>query len=560
MSPMTAAFSSRNALLVSVCLWLSAITAGAQGVSYLTLTPSVIPPNATGPIVVEAEISGSPSRVTIDFNPAGTSNSEIALRDDGAAPDRRAGDRIYSARLPIAPIVGARTADDANRVFIGYLNVFSGEARLGRYNLFVDLYTPDIGEYPITRLSQFVQATTRVVNIHDASYFASRNPQSVIREFYRSFPDDYDVLNLVYMPQRFENRTHTVIKNTIGGIGLSMADASANYGSAGRLLGLSQFPIAGFYDGAETGFLHELGHQWVNHLRVQPLSGGVPHWPYSSMASGIMGFSIGGSGGQGGNFPCVITEEPRGFVLTPRTGAPAFNDLDLYLMGLLPAHEVRDQFVFADQSAAAQQRCAGEVYGGAMTRVRVDDVVAALGPRVPAFGQAPTTFRTATILVTRDGLAAPETMWFYSWMTERAEWRARVPTHSGFAKEIGRPFYLATGGRGSLQTSINLQRADFTIVPGSATVTVAAGADARYEISAFSVQSPFDREVALACDSLPVNGTCVFEDSAITPGNGGRTTVLTIGTAGVAPGTHVVIVSGRAGGEKHSTAVTVTVQ
>lgn len=239
----------------------------------------------------------------------------------------------------------------------------------------------------------------------------------------------------------------------------------------GRLQGISRFPIAGFYDGAETGFLHELGHQWINHMRVQPFASGSPHWPYSSMAAGIMGFSIGGrAGGQGGNFRCEITEGPAGFVLTRRTGAPGYNDLDLYLVGLLAANEVRDQFILADPSRVA---CNGGAVTGAVTRVGIADVVAALGPRTP---------------------------------------------------------------------------------------TVTGGADAQFEIAVTSRRSSFEAPVTLSCDTPPANALCLFEQSSVTHGASGGTVRLTISTRGVARGTHVVIVTGRSGGEKHSTALSLTIQ
>ena len=546
------------ALQTIACIAVAAGAASAQSVSYLNYTPSVITPGATAPVLVEVELTAPVTSVTIDFNPAGTTNSIITLHDDGADGDRVANDRVYSGRVPVAPILSARTADDVNRVFIGYLNVINGATRIIRGNLFVDVYTTEIGTYPVTRLTQFVQATTRVVNIHDAAYFSSRNVQLVTREFYRHFPDDYDVLNIVFDPQRFENRTHGVIKNTVTGIGMTAVDTSAAYGSGGRLIGISSFPIARLFDGAETGFIHELGHQWINYIRAQPFQSGIPHWPYSSMAGGVMGFSIGGASGQGGTFACAITEDPRGFVLTPLTDAPAFNDLDLYLMGLMPAGEVRQQFVFADQSVAP--RCDGGVYTGAMTRVGVNDVINAVGARSPAFGAAPRSFKLATILVTRDGLASPETMSFYSWMAERAEWRTRTRTHSGFVKELGQPFFVATGGRGSLQMDIDLRRPDFAVTPGTPSVTVQRGADARYEIAVFSRRSAFDAPLTLTCESLPDNAACAFESAALTPGAGGQTTVMTISTANVAAGTHLVIVTGRNGDEKHSTAVTLIVQ
>jgi len=547
-----------GALRISVCLALSPGVAAAQSVNYLNFTPSVIVPAQTEPVLIEAELTAAATSVTVDFNPAGTTSSVITLRDDGAEGDRAANDRIYSARLPVGPILAARTLDDVNRVAIGFLNVFNGSTRLFRGNLFVDVYTSVMGVYPFVRLSQFVQASTRVVNIHDATYFVRRDVTSITREFYRYFPDNYDVLNIVFDPQRFDNRTHRVIKNTVSGIGLSATDSSATYGSAGRLTGISFFPISRLFDGVETGFIHELGHQWINYIRAQPFAAGSPHWPYSSMAGGVMGFSIGGTGGQGGTFGCAITEDPRGFILTQTTDAPAFNDLDLYLMGLLPASEVRPQFVFADQSTSP--RCDGSVYTGAMTRVGVNDVIASAGPRVPAFGAAPTNFKMATILVTREGLASREAMSFYSWMAERAEWRTRVPTHSGFSKELGQPFFVATGRRGTVQMDIDLGRADFAVTPGTPSATVSRGTDALYEIAVFSRRSTFEAPVSLTCESLPVNAICNFQSASLTPGAGGQTTVMSIATTGVATGTHIVIVTGRNGDEKHSTAVTLVVR
>ncbi|MGH9203536.1 MAG: choice-of-anchor X domain-containing protein, partial [Vicinamibacterales bacterium] len=399
--------------------------------------------------------------VSVDFNPAGTVTSSVPLRDDGANGDRIAGDRTYTAQLPVAQILAARTSDDVHRVFIGFLNLFNGETRVFRGNLFVDVYTNELGVYPIVRLSQFVQATSRLVNIHDPTYFLTSGATRVTQEFYRWFRDDYDVLNIVADPMRFQNRSHAVVKNRVQGIGLPQSDSAAAYGSAGRLVGISFFPIQNLYDGAETGFIHELGHQWINYLSFQPFMPGVPHWPYSSMATGVMGISIGGAGGQGGSFACTIVEDSRGIVFNPRPAAPAYNDFDLYLMGLMPAAEVRGQFVFPDQSSATPPTCAGQVFTGPVLRVGVNDILNAAGPRIPPYGEAPSRFRLATILVTRSGLASAEMMSLYSWMTERAEWRARVPTHSGFTKQSGQPFYLATGGRGTLEMDLDLGQPDF---------------------------------------------------------------------------------------------------
>ncbi len=102
--------------------------------------------------------------------------------------------------------------------------------------------------------------------------------------------------------------------------------------------GISVFPISSFFDGAEASYQHELGHQWINFLNGTPFEIGVPHWPLSSVASGVMGISL--AGGVGGRFPYKLIPEGPNYRLELITGQPVFNDLELYLMSLLPADSV----------------------------------------------------------------------------------------------------------------------------------------------------------------------------------------------------------------------------
>ncbi len=515
-----------------VCLLvLRPVAAAGQSVNYLKFTPSVIPAQATAPLLIEAEMTGVPTRVFLEFQPVGTSQA-IELRDNGTGGDRQAGDNIWTAQVPVAPILAARRSDDVHRVFFGFLNVLNGATNVLRGNMFISVHSGEIGTSGISRLSQFVQATSRVVNIHDAAYFVNRDLTRVTREFYRWFRDDYDFLNLIYDPQRFANRTHSTVKNTIQGIGLALTDNTAALGSAGRLQGVSQFPIPTFFDGAETGHIHELGHQWVNFLNFPPLSPGIPHWPLSSMAGGVMGFSIGGQGGQGGSFNCDVRDEGGGVVLGRQVDAPEYTDFDLYLMGLMPASEVRPQIVFNDPASIQSVQCVGQTYGGSVTRVTVDDIIGRYGPRRPAAGEAPTRFRVATIFVTRDELATPETMWLYTYFAARGELEERVPTHSGFLKEIGQPFHVATRGRATLDMSLNVAAGglDFELVPTPGSRTVTAGAAATFSISAMPQGTAFDQPVRFSCGALPANASCSFNPIEIVPGASGRDTVLTIST------------------------------
>lgn len=93
-----------------------------------------------------------------------------------------------------------------------------------------------------------------------------------------------------------------------------------------------------------------------------------------------------------------------------------YSDLDLYLMGLMPAEDVQPWFVIDDvsncvDSALENLECApatGHKFSadsytldGTPREITIEDVIAAEGPRVPAFGDAPTTFDIAFLLIKR---------------------------------------------------------------------------------------------------------------------------------------------------------------
>jgi hypothetical protein len=500
---------------------MSASTATAQTASYVKFTPPVVVPGQTTSVLIEVEVSGTPTQVTLQPGSGGVVTTAIPLKDDGTGGDRVAGDHIYSGQIPAATIVAGQRADDVHRVFLGFLNLFAGSL----YNMFIDVYGTEMGTYPITRLSQFVQATPNLVNIEDAAYFVNGDPTHVTRQFYQVFGDDFDQIDLIFSPEHFANRNHVTVRNDVQGIGESIVNATAQYGSAGRLIGISNFPIPGFYDGAENGYIHELGHTWINFLNFPPVAASMPHWPYSSMAGGVMGYSQ--QGAEGSEYPCIVADNNGVVTLTPRVGGPVYGDFDLYLMGLIPPEQVRTQVVFI----GTPPPCSG-TFTGAVTRLTANDIISHYGPRLPAVGSAPASFRIGTILVTRDELATPEMMWMYSWFTDRAELKTPAAVHSGFVKETDQPFYMATGGRGTLNVQLpDLTQPDFTIAASPNAFSVTAGAPATFNVSVTARGTSFDSPVTFGCTSVPAHASCAFSAPQATPGANGATVMLTINTA-----------------------------
>jgi hypothetical protein len=402
---------------------------------------------------------------------------------------------------------------------------------------------PDIPPAAIVRRDVDVQSTDYVVNVSDPAFFNGYDFRRVTSRVYQYFPDTFDVLNVVFQPSFFQNRYHFKVRNDVLGVGGVTFDNTAPYGSTGRLLGVSVFPLGEYFDGAATGFLHEFAHQWINFLPLSPLRDGMPHWPVGSAATGIMGF---GANSQGLGFPCRMTEESGGIRLARRLEQPVFTDWDLYLMGLLPASEVGPQVVFADQAQAATTVCNGQLFFGAVTRVRIEDIVAAVGPRAPAADGKPRRFRVGTVVVSRDGLISAEAMAFYSYFASRMELSTETPIHEGLVKGMGRPMPIATGGRASIDGRLQSPASDFglTVAPGS--VSISRPQAASVALTLRPTAGAFADPVSFSCTTLPAGASCTFSPPIVVPGENGAAVGLRI-EAPSAAGAHTVTINASSG-------------
>jgi len=482
--------SIRLVFAVVACWWLALPAAWAQTEPYDSLyyqwDPVVLRSGSTQPVRLEVRLVGKPSQMEIELDPTGTGitgGRKLPLRDDGASGDRVAGDNIWTVMLDPAPIVQGLRADDVYSRFVGFVQAVPMHILScglpWRLNIFAQVLPEDAVRMAVTRPAADVQHTAYVANIADPAWLKDDPDQlnyaDIARKFYRYSPDDYDFLNVVVFGRvYFANRFHILIRNDVQGIGLPISNNSASYGSAGRLKGISVFPIFGYFDAAETAYQHELGHQWINFLNVPPLAAARPHWPLSSLASGIMGFSIPPTN-QGGNFACQVLSEAGGVRLVPRTGAAEFTDLDLYLMGLAGADEVGEHIVLAEQdSSVVMKQCNGQPYSGAVTRVRLADIVRAVGPRSPAYGAAPRRFKVATLVVS-PSLLSEDALAVASFFARRAEETANVPIHTGFSKMMSKPFAVTTRGRGSLDATLVLDQASVPQVSVAGVVNAASG-------------------------------------------------------------------------------------
>jgi hypothetical protein len=255
---------------------------------------------------------------------------------------------------------------------------------------------------------------------------------AVARAFYRTHGDDYDFL---YLWSGFEFDIgfgfayYAFIRNDASGIGLNTFDASATYGSAGRLQGLlnlnsitlSVYPddpndlIPGLGLNDVNSLLgQEQGHRWLAYVRFN--NGGSPstallgrdnqHWsPYFHVESTLSGLGdVRYSSSAEGN---AIDDLGGGSFITAEDRIGYYTDLDQYLMGLRAPAEVAPTFLVANGSgySGTSPRNGVSITGTRVT-VTVEDIIAVEGPRSPSVETSQKDFRAAWILILEQGTEA----------------------------------------------------------------------------------------------------------------------------------------------------------
>ena len=409
---------------------------------FFDFEPSVVDLNRSEPIVVRVKT---------------TSGDRVEFVPNGGAPIplTRFGPGLFCGSIPFDGITRVYNASVPHHVFAGFVDVYSGSLRLLRFNGFISVKEPGIPSTAVTRIADDVQVSAHLLNWYNPNQLQDAVDVRVATQtLYRYFADEYDFVNVVFWPGRSANRFHSTVQNAVVGNGTTVFNNSAQYGST-RLLGYNVFPLPSLFDMGETGASHEIGHQWMSFLRLPQapaFASGSPHWPPSSLANAVMGASILGSN-VGGQFNFTVTGSGGTATMTAAAQGREFTDLDLYLMGLAPPSEVGTHWVFTNASQQICDRCSGPA-----VPITVADVIAVHGARQPAYPQAQSSFRVATILVSAYRPLSQTEMDFFEVMAARGEATAPLSFSAGFTNGTTLPFALATRSRGSLNTRLGTRR------------------------------------------------------------------------------------------------------
>jgi len=261
--------------------------------------------------------------------------------------------------------------------------------------------------------------------------------------FYMSYPDKFDFLFVytTFNPAPMDMQQGLAIQYTVQGINrdagiMSPYGKPADWGSAGRLLGaarmcnidkypdnpdvaISTNPISPFAGMTSIELLaHEWSHYWLaamdfkkegmteNHtgLRGWESDAANQHW------SGD--FSDGNSVMYGGD----IMDNGDGSFTYYFSNPKKYGPLDQYVMGLRAPEEVGDLFFLCSSADIEQCRQGNPAVPGAKTAqpstkngvykhvVTMDDIIRAMGPRVPSSAEAQKHFNVAFILLSKEGV------------------------------------------------------------------------------------------------------------------------------------------------------------
>jgi hypothetical protein len=277
--------------------------------------------------------------------------------------------------------------------------------------------------------------------------------QAVARRFYQDFEDSYDTLAIV--PQAGLGASyqafHRNVRNQVSGIGLSIFDDSASYGSPSRRLqGVELLADGALTKNGTT--VHELAHQWGGYIDWTRLTGitragAAPsaHDPLWTQGETLLGSVLPAARrveGSANAWQIGLTPPPA-----------RFHPFTLYAMGLLSKDQVPAADLFADQGQFSSGTPAvGTAVTGTTRSVTAFNVVGMLGERS---GPVRTEWRRAVIVVSNQLLTARE-MDYWTFYTARSE----DPLQTGVVGLDGvGSFDAATGWRVDLQSWIRPLRA-----------------------------------------------------------------------------------------------------
>ena len=163
------------------------------------------------------------------------------------------------------------------------------------------------------------------------------------------------------------------------------------------------------YDYAMSQIGHEMGHRWSAFVSAKVNGEMIPlgptHWSRGLQAPVAFPYqrpteaSAMGGGVWQDNFDGTFTQLDDDYYV-PATG---WSYLDLYLMGLVGPAEVPDFFILRNLTQAGRDSNGRPIFKADRTKVTIQDVIAAEGPRLPDIEHSQKQFNTGIVVIVEQG-------------------------------------------------------------------------------------------------------------------------------------------------------------
>ena len=163
------------------------------------------------------------------------------------------------------------------------------------------------------------------------------------------------------------------------------------------------------YNYAMSQIGHELGHRWSAFVSArvgtETIQLGPTHWARGLHAPAAFPYqrpseaSAMGGGVWQDNLDGTFTQLDDDYYV-PATG---WSHLDLYLMGLISAQEVPDFFILRNLVAAGRDANNRPIFKADRTKITIQDVIAAEGPRAPDVDHSQKAFNTGIVVMVEHG-------------------------------------------------------------------------------------------------------------------------------------------------------------
>lgn len=319
------------------------------------------------------------------------------------------------------------------------------------FSLFSQTHTIEI--HPNNRVASLLMSSTEYSDWKTNDHFSTNSTvrKNLIADIYEKFDDHFDfiflILNETTIPTGLPYGQLIQVSNADLGLGLAVYDYSGDYGSSGKLKAVMHLTRLNLL---ETGpSLHELMHNWGNFgIPTEGTYNGTdfysfqPHW----------GFTGGSTKGQLGGFKQSTLVENGGNSYTMDSfgsfanggNSVPYNELELYLMGMIPITDVSSFDVLTDITSFTNNTSTFTVTANTKTNFTPTSLETLLGARIPSSTTSQKDFKLLNIVLTDTPLTTDQ----WNTIDMMSERFGRTADNGSVIYN----FWEATGGIGTIET------------------------------------------------------------------------------------------------------------